>query len=191
MLLCAVSSRIFFSTNTYCVLFLDNLRTSFVNTMIRATQHVFTHTSFQIDPPLLLETRQSPFCTFCFDEVCLRCTNRGEGVPNGEQVQIDGMPLCAAPPYGTTALSEGTTLAALTLDKGYYRTSNRSHDVHKCYNEDACVGGNDTEKYCASGYQGPCEDKVGETIPGLIFFFLNVETRFGFTLARSGFCIQG
>lgn len=112
--------------------------------------------------PLLLDTKQSTstFCTSCFDEVCARCANRVNGVPNGDQVQIDGIPLCTGAPSGVTASSKGTTLATLTLDKGYYRTSKTSHDVHECYNEDACVGGNDTDKYCASGYQGPCEDKV-------------------------------
>lgn len=106
---------------------------------------------------LLLETHQSTFCTSCFEEVCARCVNGGEGVPNGDQVQIDGIPLCAAPPSGVTALSRGTTLETLTLEKGYYRTSNLSHDVRGCYSEEACVGGNDADTYCASGYEGPCE----------------------------------
>ncbi|CAN0379041.1 unnamed protein product, partial [Scytosiphon promiscuus] len=42
----------------------------------------------------------------------------------------------------------------LSLEKGYYRTSNQSHDVLKCYQEKACLGGSDTATYCASGYEG-------------------------------------
>lgn len=109
---------------------------------------------------MLLETRQGKFCASCFKEVCARCANAGDGVPDGALVQIDGIPLCAEIPAGVAALSRGTTLATLALDKGYYRTSNHSHKIRQCYHADACIGGNDADKYCATGYAGPCEDKA-------------------------------
>lgn len=90
-------------------------------------------------------------------DICARCTNVGEGVPNEQEVIVDGVPVCVELPPGATALSKGATLETLTLEKGYYRTSSYSHDVHGCYNEDACVGGSNAENYCAIGYEGPCE----------------------------------
>lgn len=65
----------------------------------------------------------------------------------------------------TTSLDSDGTLASLSLDEGYWRTSNTSKDIRQCHNEDACVGGeaemcgdvNCAEGYCAAGYTGPCE----------------------------------
>ena len=73
------------------------------------------------------------------------------------EVQIDEEPVCAEPPLGATAPLEGTTVANITLEKGYFRTSNKSHDILQCYQKRACLGGNDTDDYCAPGYNGPCE----------------------------------
>ena len=73
------------------------------------------------------------------------------------EVQIDEEPVCAEPPLGATAPLEGTTVANITLEKGYFRTSNKSHDILQCYQKHACLGGNDTDDYCAPGYNGPCE----------------------------------
>lgn len=127
-------------------------------------------------PSAILETRQNTFCTSCFDEVCARCANAGDGVPDGAQVQIDGIPLCAEPPSGVAALSRGATLATLSLKKGYYRTSNHSHEVRQCYHEDACLGGNDADKYCASGYEGPCENETADRSHTELFTNIGIAT---------------
>ncbi|CAN0527792.1 unnamed protein product, partial [Laminaria digitata] len=69
---------------------------------------------------------------------------------------------CEDPPAGAIANSSGTTVATLSLEKGYFRTSNQSHEILKCFHQNACVGGTDTAKYCAPGYTGPycavCDD---------------------------------
>ena len=96
----------------------------------------------------------------CFDEVCSRCSAGHDGVNNSEEIRIDGIPVCHEPPLGATAPSSGTTVATLTLEKGYFRTSNQSRDVRKCYQEDACRGGNDTATYCTPGYTGPCAKQL-------------------------------
>ncbi|CAM9770306.1 unnamed protein product, partial [Laminaria digitata] len=47
-----------------------------------------------------------------------------------------------------------TTIATLSLDKGYFRSSNQSRVILKCFHQDACVGGSDATNYCESGYSG-------------------------------------
>ena len=107
--------------------------------------------------PLSPSKYQTYFCSSCFDEVCARCSNAGDGVLIREGIKIDEKPVCAEPPLGATTLSSGTTVANLTLKQGYFRTSNKSHDILPCYKESACQGGSDAGKYCTSGYTGPCE----------------------------------
>lgn len=106
---------------------------------------------------LLPENQQTEFCIKCFDEVCSRCSTSGEGVAKRYEVRINGLPVCAQPPPGATAQSSGTTLADITLAQGYFRASNQSQVVRKCYQANACRGGDKIENYCASGYMGPCE----------------------------------
>ncbi|CAN0156092.1 unnamed protein product, partial [Laminaria digitata] len=65
---------------------------------------------------------------------------------------------CEVPPDGATAERNGTTVGTLSLDEGYFRTSNQSHVILKCFHQNACVGGTDTANYCAPGYTGPCEN---------------------------------
>lgn len=101
--------------------------------------------------------QQDNFCSRCFNEVCSRCATIDDDVAQFQEVRIDDIPVCAELPSGATDSSKGTTVENLNLEKGYYRTSNQSHDILKCYQEKACHGGIDTAKYCASGYKGPCE----------------------------------
>ena len=82
------------------------------------------------------------------------------GTDDREDVRVDGFPSCAVPPLGATAPSSGTTLATLTLSAGYFRTSNESHNILKCYQADACLGGSDIDGYCAPGYMGPCKKSL-------------------------------
>lgn len=69
----------------------------------------------------------------------------------------DTLPVCDVLPEGVDALSSGTTVASLSLQQGYYRTSDKSRVVRECFNENACRGGTDVDSYCATGYKGPCE----------------------------------
>ena len=100
---------------------------------------------------------QAGFCRSCFNEVCSRCDGGRDGTNDSIEVRIDGLPVCVKPPLGAVAPSRGTTVDSLTLLKGYFRTSNESHDVRKCYHERACRGGSDADEYCTFGYTGPCE----------------------------------
>lgn len=109
---------------------------------------------------LSLESNQASFCDSCFEEACSRCSTTAEEVSKREGVRIDGLPVCTKPPLGSTASSSGTTVANITLEKGYFRTSNESHVILQCYRESACQGGKDADKYCAPGYTGPCEKTV-------------------------------
>ena len=89
--------------------------------------------------------------------MCSRCDGGRDGTNDSIEVRIDGLPVCVKPPLGAVAPSRGTTVDSLTLLKGYFRTSNESHDVRKCYHERACRGGSDADEYCTFGYTGPCE----------------------------------
>ena len=105
--------------------------------------------------------KQANFCSSCFDEVCSRCSTDGDdGVLIRKEVRINEKPFCEEPRLGATAPLKGTTVENLTLDEGYFRTSNQSHDILQCYRKSACQGGNDAYKYCAPGYTGPCENEV-------------------------------
>ena len=75
-------------------------------------------------------------------------------------VVLDGLPVCASPPLGAVAHSRGITVETLAVEKGYFRTSNRSHDVRECYHKNSCSGGSDADTYCSSGYRGPCENRL-------------------------------
>ena len=107
--------------------------------------------------PLSPLLNQAYSCSSCFDEVCSRCSTVGDGVSIPDNVRINEEPVCAEPPLGATAPSDGTTVASITLKKGYFRTSNKSHDILQCYRKRACQGGSDADQYCAPGYFGPCE----------------------------------
>ena len=109
--------------------------------------------------PWLLKSIQTDFSA-CFDEVCSRCSGGRVGTEDREDLRVDGFPLCEVPPLGAVAPFRGTTLATLTLVEGYYRTSNESHNILRCYHAAACHGGSDVNRYCNSGYMGPCEKSL-------------------------------
>ena len=67
-------------------------------------------------------------------------------------------PVCEVVPQGVnTTENGGMTLETLDLMPGFYRTSSKSREVVECYREEACLGGSDADRYCAEGYNGPCE----------------------------------
>lgn len=110
---------------------------------------------------MCLKQRQKGVCISCFDEVCVRCSAGNLG-----DYRTNGKPVCGDPPIGAIAEFSGTTVATLSLEKGYYRTSNQSHTILKCYQKEACAGGNNSANYCAPGYNGPCENPNGNESPG-------------------------
>lgn len=99
-----------------------------------------------------------------FELVCARCSTCDD-VYSGVLVDTDTtVPVCVDLPKGTTTASSGTSLATISLEKGYYRTSAESQIVLECYQEDACVGGDAADDYCASGYEGPCKCNAWDII---------------------------
>lgn len=93
-----------------------------------------------------------------FDTVCNGCSTNADQDQLGAEIDNESeIPFCKELPTGTTGRSSGTTVSSLTLEKGYYRTSNASVAIVGCYRQESCLGGDDPEKYCASGYGGPCE----------------------------------
>lgn len=67
------------------------------------------------------------------------------------------IPNCKALPSGATNWAPGIRLDTLWLEEGFTRISIDSHQILKCYQKEACKGGNKVEEYCGEGYQGPCE----------------------------------
>lgn len=93
-----------------------------------------------------------------FESVCTGCSTTTNEVPDGVDIKEEsGTPACQELPMGAVALSSGTTVASITLRAGYYRTSNSSVDILECHRQEACLGGNGYETYCAAGYEGACE----------------------------------
>ena len=87
------------------------------------------------------------------DEACL-CATSFYSVQQGE-----GTLECAICPVGSDCASEGTTLATLPLQVGYYRTSNASDDLRRCPdfgNSSGCIGGiGSGEGPCKASLRGP------------------------------------
>ena len=51
-----------------------------------------------------------------------------------------------------------TTIEDLYIHKGYWRATNTSSNIHKCFNTKACSGGmTGALDFCLSGYEGPCK----------------------------------
>eukprot|EP00903_Cladosiphon_okamuranus_P007092 g6891.t2 len=101
-----------------------------------------------------------------FDVVCSRCALSCEDTPTSVNVLDDTVvPTCQPIMTGVQGGTPGLTLRTLELKRGYYRTSSVSKEVLECYQEDACVGGNDASEYCALGYRDAycavCEEGYG------------------------------
>lgn len=75
----------------------------------------------------------------------------------------DAVALCTDIPLHTTSPDANGTLQSLSLEEGYWRTSNISREIRRCFNQDACRGGTAEtcdgvfcdKGYCAEGYTGP------------------------------------
>lgn len=89
--------------------------------------------------------------------MCRGCSAVSSKLPDG--VEAYGpwvLPVCDVPPKGTDAMSDGTNITTITLEKGYYCDSPTSTHIRKCYRPEAYLGG-DTYYSCAIGYEGACE----------------------------------
>ena len=96
-----------------------------------------------------------------FQTVCRGCTTVPNQILDGVWVTNEHeTPTCTELPKGTVSLSSGTTVVSLTLQKGYFRTSNETSVIFECYRSEACEGGDDPGKYCANGYEGACEYRI-------------------------------
>ncbi|CAM9198462.1 unnamed protein product [Ectocarpus sp. 12 AP-2014] len=99
------------------------------------------------------EDEESGSCRF--EEVCSGCAPSCQEIPASVDM-IDGglVPACEMVMAGVDASGNGMNVSTLNLTRGYWRTSAESRNVLKCYQENACVGGVDTSRYCEEGYQG-------------------------------------
>jgi hypothetical protein len=107
---------------------------------------------------------------------CSRCENTLRGAitaRNGSTTESacicpprtydDGKGSCVPVEEGMRKDLSGMTLASLTLEEGFWRTSEKSDDVRACITPEACVGGiGDGDDVCREGHTGPycalCKD---------------------------------
>ena len=90
--------------------------------------------------------------------VCSRCTDSRCDAPARIDMDETTVSVCEVVPEGVNTMgNSGMTLETLDLMTGFYRTSNQSREVLKCYREEACMGGSNADTYCTKGYAGPCE----------------------------------
>lgn len=100
--------------------------------------------------------REKGNCVKCMDEA--DCSNPGETRPFIASCHDDTHP-SRSPPFinltfpSMTPRLPGTTIEALKILPGYWRTNTASDDLKECLYEDACEGGASSQ--CATGYEGP------------------------------------
>ena len=89
-------------------------------------------------------------CSDCPDwDECYLCEITNDSIPSA----------CETPLDHTTADEDGVVVETLSIERGFWRASNKSEDILACYNADACNGGQTgADGFCAPGYQGPCEN---------------------------------
>ena len=64
----------------------------------------------------------------------------------------DGCAECEGDYKGADCSRKGSTLEGLVLATGWWRTTSSSDSLVECAFENACVGGNRTDEYCAESY---------------------------------------
>ena len=123
--------------------------------------HVFLPTSCEctLTPPLPLRF----FQPLPAQTSCLKCSTEedagyGTGYSSPEGAATcsrctagycrDNSGRCQACPDGADCSTEGSTLEGLILLPGYWRTDSTSWELLQCHYPDACLGGNDTNRYC-------------------------------------------
>lgn len=89
---------------------------------------------------------------------CARCSTGSEIEVKNAVVTDEGhIPICEELPEGANDTATGITLETMDLLPGFYRMSNKSTEILECYQDEACIGGDEAGHYCAEGYKGPCE----------------------------------
>lgn len=86
-------------------------------------------------------------------EYAMPLADKDTGVVCEQCVTIEGG-------QGVNCESMGATLVSLPIRQGYWRSSQKSIVVKRCFNSKACKGGtkiSSSDDYCKHGYKGPCE----------------------------------
>lgn len=92
-----------------------------------------------------------------YDSVCLGCPSWDE-CQRCSIIDRNVEPICVNELEHTKADERGTTLATLSVDRGFWRATNESSTILACYNAGSCLGGQTgKESFCDDGYMGPCE----------------------------------
>ena len=111
-------------------------------------------------------------CEPCVDSVangegsirCNVCPSNSEAGPDRRQCvcsagfygECDGSTCeCVECPWGADCPKPGTTLATLTLQKGFWRLTDVSLDIRRCIEFYACEGGGANDTACRAGHHGP------------------------------------
>ena len=94
-----------------------------------------------------------------YDSDCLGCT-AWASCTYCSVVGDYRVPMCMTTLEHTTSRALSGTLETLSLERGYWRVSDTSKIILKCYREAACAGGSTFKDYCSSGYDGPCKFDV-------------------------------
>ena len=73
-------------------------------------------------------------------------------------------PTCSNELEHTSADKPGSTLDTLSINSGYWRAATDSSIILECHNKAACRGGRTgTDTFCADGYMGACEWRLGKS----------------------------
>ena len=117
-------------------------------------------------------------CSFCDTEEVLKgsitATNGTSSIqgcicPKGKFKDHEKA-TCETVPEGVRKDIEGMNVTSQSLEFGYWRTSATSRKVYQCLSPDHCVGGDDIDKQCKEGHQGPkcgvCSDGFASTGSG-------------------------
>lgn len=68
------------------------------------------------------------------------------------------VPNCSPTVKHSSSPGGTVTVEELLIDADYWRATNKSLNIRKCLNMDACLGGLTGSKgFCKKGYEGPCE----------------------------------
>jgi len=74
---------------------------------------------------------------------------------------------CKECPEHTRCDTPNVTLRELDVEEGYWRQSDFSSEIRRCYSAAACLGGTNVSSQCADGHQGPyCEVCMPEYFGG-------------------------
>lgn len=100
-------------------------------------------------------------CSFCtqsddlYETVCLGCP---DPCSDCEFPKPRMVPKCSPAVKHSSSPGGTVTVEELFIDAGHWRATNKSLNIRKCLNMDACRGGlTGSKTFCGKGYEGPCE----------------------------------